>query len=214
MLLKELKNEKVLEYEYDLDYDKIKNSFIPQSLNNVYMNPNNNLFYDSAKIRLSPNLYNNDILTVPLHSSINLVNGTNYRYSIRLWQDYLDIEVSKGKIQSLSSQTRFVVVPNVNIKVGMYVGIQGEARQITAYNSSTGEVTIESYFPTVISSGTDYIIISDFIDQFPEENLYIRNYPQVYITNLQTITSKEHIFNNKMYLLLVILLIFIKIQEI
>lgn len=155
---------------------------------------NNNLFYDSAKIRLSPNLYNNDILTVPLHSSINLVNGTNYRYSIRLWQDYLDIEVSKGKIQSLSSQTRFVVVPNVNIKVGMYVGIQGEARQITAYNSSTGEVTIESYFPTVISSGTDYIIISDFIDQFPEENLYIRNYPQVYITNLQTITTKSYTF--------------------
>lgn len=155
---------------------------------------NNNLFYDSSKTRLSPNLYNNDILTIPLPSSINLVNGTNYRYSIRLWQDYLDIEVSKGKIQSLSSQTRFVVVPNVNIKVGMYVGIQGEARQITAYNSTTGEITIESYFPTVISSGTDYIIISDFIDQFPEENLYIRNCPQVYITNLQTVTTKSYTF--------------------
>lgn len=155
---------------------------------------NNNLFYDGNRTKLTPNLYNNDILTVPLPSSINLVNGTNYRYSIRLWQDFLDIEVSKGKIQSLSTQTKFVIVSNVNIKQGMYVGINGEARQITAYNSTTGEVTIESSFPTTISQGTDYIIISDFIDQFPEENLYIRNYPQIYITNVQTVTTKSYTF--------------------
>jgi len=155
---------------------------------------NHNLFYDSSKIKLSPNLYNNDILTIPLPLSINLENGTNYRYSIRLWQDFLDIEVSKGKIQSISTQTKFVIVSNVNIKLGMYVGINGEAKQITAYNSTTGEVTIEDSFSTTISKGTDYIIISDFIDQFPEENLYIRNYPQVYITNIQTITTKSYTF--------------------
>ena len=151
-------------------------------------------FYDSQKIKLSPNLYNNDILTIQLPSSIKLLNGSNYRYSIRLWQDFLDIEVSKGKIQSISNQIRFIIVPNVNIKSGMYIGIQGEARQITAYNSANGEVTIESEYLTTINEGTNYSIVSDFIDQFPEENLYIRNYPQLYITNVQTITTKSYTF--------------------
>lgn len=155
---------------------------------------NHNLFYDSSRTRLTPNLYNNDILTIPLPSSINLSNGTNYRYSIRLWQDFLDIEVSKGKIQSMSNQTRFVIVPNVNIKTGMYVGINGEAKQITNYNSTNGEVTIENAFSSYISTGTEYSIVSDFIDQFPEENLYIRNYPQIYITNIQTISTKSYTF--------------------
>lgn len=155
---------------------------------------NNSLFYDSEKVKLNPNLYNNEILTVPLPSTIKLVNGNNYRYSIRLWQDFLDIEVSKGKIQSITTQTKFVIVPNVNIKTGMYLGIQGEARQITAYNSTSGEVTIESAYPISIKDGTDYSIISDFIDQFPEENLYIRNHPQIYITNVQTINTKSYTF--------------------
>lgn len=157
-------------------------------------NLDNSLFYDSKKIDLKPNLYNNDVLTIPLPSSIKLVNGTNYRYSLRLWQDFLDIEVSKGKIQSLNSQTKFNIVPNVNIKQGMYVGISGEAKQITSYNSTSGEVVIESAFSKAIQEGTDYAIVSDFIDQFPEENLYIRNYPQVYITNVQTINTKSYTF--------------------
>lgn len=157
-------------------------------------NLDNSLFYDSKKIDLKPNLYNNDVLTIPLPPSIKLVNGTNYRYSLRLWQDFLDIEVSKGKIQSLNSQTKFNIVPNVNIKQGMYVGISGEAKQITSYNSTSGEVVIESAFSKAIQEGTDYAIVSDFIDQFPEENLYIRNYPQVYITNVQTINTKSYTF--------------------
>lgn len=157
-------------------------------------NLDNSIFYDSEKIKLNPNLYNNDILTIQLPSSIKLVNGSNYRYSIRLWQDFLDIEVSKGKIQSLTNQTKFIVVPNVNIKVGMYVGIQGEAKLITNYNSTSGEVTIEDSFSNYISTGTDYSIISDFIDQFPEENLYIRNYPQIYITNIKDISTKSYTF--------------------
>ncbi len=155
---------------------------------------NNNIFYDSGRIKLTPNLYNKDILTIPLPSSIKLVNGSNYRYSIRLWQDFLDIEVSKGKVQSISNQTKFVIVANVNIKAGMYIGIQGEAKQITAYNSVSGEVTIESAYSTNIAEGVDYSIVSDFIDQFPEENLYIRNYPQIYITNVQTMTTKSYTF--------------------
>ena len=155
---------------------------------------NNNIFYDSSRIKLTPNLYNNDILTIPLPSSIKLVNGSNYRYSIRLWQDFLDIEVSKGKVQSISSQTKFIIVSNVNIKTGMYIGIQGEAKQITAYNSVSGEVTIESAYSSNIAAGADYSIVSDFIDQFPEENLYVRNYPQIYITNVQTITTKSYSF--------------------
>ena len=157
-------------------------------------NMNNSIFYDSTKIRLNPHLYNNDILTISLPSSLNLKNGTNYRYSIRLWQDFLDIEVSKGKIQSITSQTRFIVIPNVNIKSGMYVGIGTEVKQITAFNETTGEITIEGAFTTQVSQGTDYVIISDFIDQFPEENLYIRNYPQIYLTNVQTITTKSYTF--------------------
>lgn len=157
-------------------------------------NLDNSIFYDSEKIKLNPNLYNNDILTIQLPSSIKLVNGSNYRYSIRLWQDFLDIEVSKGKIQSLTNQTKFIVVPNVNIKTGMYVGIQGEAKLITNYNSTSGEVTIEDSFSNYISTGTDYSIISDFIDQFPEENLYIRNYPQIYITNIKDISTKSYTF--------------------
>jgi len=155
---------------------------------------NNNIFYDSGKINLSPNLYNNDILTIPLPSSLRLVNGSNYRYSIRLWQDFLDIEVSKGKIQSISNQTKFVIVANVNIKTGMYIGINGEAKQIINYNSVTGEATIESACSSQIAVGTDYSVVSDFIDQFPEENLYMRNYPQIYITNVQTMTTKSYTF--------------------
>lgn len=155
---------------------------------------NNNIFYDSGKIKLTPNLYNNDILTILLPSSIKLVNGMNYRYSIRLWQDFLDIEVSKGKVQSISSQTKFKIVANVNIKAGMYIGIQKEAKQITDYNSVSGEVTIESAYSSNITEGTDYSIVSDFIDQFPEENLYVRNYPQIYMTNVQTMTTKSYTF--------------------
>ena len=157
-------------------------------------NQDNTLFYDSKQIELKPNLYNNDILTIPLPSSIKLVNGTNYKYTLRLWQDFLDIEVSKGKIQSISTQTQFVIVPNVNIKTGMYVGIQGEARQIIAYDSTNGNVTIESAYSNKIDKGTDYAVVSDFIDQFPQENLYVRNHPQVYVTNVQTISTKSYTF--------------------
>ncbi len=158
-------------------------------------NLDNSVFYDSGKIKLDTSLYNNDILTIKLPSSIKLVNGSNYRYSIRLWQDFLDIEVSKGKVQSNISQRRFTIIPNVNIKKGMYIGVQGEARQIIEYDSMTGEVTIESAYSTpIIKEGTDYSIVSDFIDQFPQENLYIRNQPQIYITNVQTISTKSYTF--------------------
>lgn len=158
-------------------------------------NLDNSVFYDSGKIKLDTSLYNNDILTIKLPSSIKLVNGSNYRYSIRLWQDFLDIEVSKGKIQSNISQRKFTIIPNVNIKKGMYIGVQGEARQIIEYDSITGEVTIESDYSTpIVKEGTNYSVVSDFIDQFPQENLYIRNQPQIYITNVQTISTKSYTF--------------------
>ena len=40
-------------------------------------NLDNSVFYDSGKIKLDTSLYNNDILTIKLPSSIKLVNGSN-----------------------------------------------------------------------------------------------------------------------------------------
>lgn len=156
-------------------------------------NIDDTLFYDSGKKTLNPTLYNEDVLNLTIPAN-TLTNGTNYKYGVRLWQDFLDIVVSKGTIQSITSQTQFSVLPNTNIKVGMYIGIGAETRQITAYDSNTGMVTIATKFTTTLTTATNYFIVSNFIDQFPLENLYVRNTPQIYITNVQNISTKSYTF--------------------
>lgn len=159
-------------------------------------NLNDSTAYNSGKQPLTPQLYKGDqlVITIPART---LTNGVNYKYGVRLWQDYLDIVISKGIIQSIVNQTQFYIVPNINIKVGMSVGVGSESRTITAYNTVTSLVTISSSFSSTINNTTNYHIISDFIDQAPLENLYVRNTPQVYVTNVNNLAVKSYTFTGQ-----------------
>lgn len=182
----------------------INNTFTMEVQTNSYISAyqllivdfNNNNIYTGTKTTLTNNLYNGDILSIPVNaSSVKLSNGTNYKWRVRLYQPNSDMLITYGLVQSDSTATSVHLQPNINIKVGMTLTINSQSKTITSYDISTGLAVVSSAFSSAPSVGAQYQVYSDFIETIPDYIVYARENPTVSINNVPTsLTLKYHTF--------------------
>ena len=182
----------------------INNTFTMEVQTNSYVSAyqllivdfNNNNIYTGTKTTLTQNLYNGDILSIPVNaSSVKLSNGTNYKWRVRLYQPNSDMLITYGLVQSTSTTTNVYLQPNINIKAGMTLTINSQSKTITSYDVSTGLAVVGSAFSSAPSVGAQYQVYSDFIETIPDYIVYARENPTVSINNVPTsLTLKYHTF--------------------
>ena len=182
----------------------INNTFTMEVQTNSYISAyqllivdfNNNNIYTGTKTTLTQNLYNGDILSIPVNaSSVKLSNGTNYKWRVRLYQPNSDMLITYGLVQSASTTTNVYLQPNINIKAGMTLTINGQSNTITSYDANTGLAVVSSAFSSAPSIGAQYQVYSDFIETIPDYIVYARENPTVSINNVPTsLTLKYHTF--------------------
>lgn len=149
---------------------------------------NNNSVYIGTKTTLITPLYNSDTLSISVPSSIGLVNGIDYKWTVRLYQTSADMLITKGVIQALSTTTSIYLTPNINIKPDMQLRIGSEIKTILTHNISTGETVVISAFSSEPTIGTAYDVLSDFIETVPENILYVRATPVVTISTFPALS--------------------------
>ena len=156
----------------------------------------NNTVYAGTEQTLTNPLYNGDTLSIPVDSAtVNMTNGLNYKWRVRLYQPTSDMLITYGFVQSASSSTEIYIQTNINIRVGMSVKINNETKVISSYDDTTGEVVVNSAFTNTPTAGDQYYIYSNFIDTIPDYIVYARATPVVAISNVpNTLTLKYHTF--------------------
>lgn len=159
------------------------------------LNWDNTVAYQGTKVTLDTPIYNGETLAIPVPSSIGLQNGYNYKWYMKLYQSTADMLITYGIVQQDSENTITIITqPNINIKPGMYVTINGETKQIATYTYDTniGTATLTSDLSTTPKTGDTYQIYSDFIQTIPEYILYVRATPEVSITNYSSTLDKKY----------------------
>lgn len=156
----------------------------------------NNEIYSGAKTSLSKELYNGDILSVPVNADVvKLSNGTNYKWRVRLYQPTSDALTTYGLTQGDSWVSKIYLQKNVNIKAGMILVINNQSRTITSYDINSGIASVDNAFSSAPQVGTPYRVYSDFIETIPDYIVYARKTPIVSINNVPTsLTLKYHTF--------------------
>ena len=155
----------------------------------------NNERYNGLKTVLGTPLYNGDTLYIPIPTSY-LSNGNDYKWYVYLYQDSANMLITNGIVQSVTSDTNFVIQQNINIMPGMYFKYGNSSIEISSYNAETGAIILASAPSNTITAGTQYSIYSDFIKTSPEYVLYTRTKPTVEITNAPvTLTTRSYTFN-------------------
>lgn len=156
----------------------------------------NNEIYTGSKTTLANYAYNGDILEIPVNAStVALSNGANYKWRVRLYQPTADMLITYGLVQATSTTTTIYLQPNINIKVGMAITINGQTKTISSYNSDTGVAVVSNAFSSAPAVGTQYKIYSDFIETVPDYIVYARQTPAVAISNVpSSLTLKYHTF--------------------
>lgn len=159
------------------------------------LNWDNTVAYQGTKVTLDTPIYNGETLAITVPSSIGLQNGYNYKWYMKLYQSTADMLITYGIVQQDSENTITIITqPNINIKPGMYVTINGETKQIATYTYDTniGTATLTSDLSTTPKIGDTYQIYSDFIQTIPEYILYVRATPEVSITNYSSTLDKKY----------------------
>ena len=159
------------------------------------LNWDNTVAYQGSKIILDKFIYNNETLTISVPSSIGLVNGYNYKWYVKLYQPTSDMLITYGIVQQNSENTITVITqPNINIKAGMKISINGETKEIAnyTYTEEIGTATLTTDLSSTPKKGDTYQIYSDFIQTIPEYILYVRETPVVEITNYTSTLDKKY----------------------
>lgn len=152
----------------------------------------NTNIYDSLLTTLGNPLYNGDTLYISIPVA-SLSNGNDYKWRVLLYQDEINMFIARGNVQSVTSSTQFVIQPNENVRVGMYVKVNTQYAKISSYNQSTGAVSTSTQIS--VSAGTQYEIYSDFIETNPAYVLRARALPVVSIDSFPNpITTRSYTF--------------------
>lgn len=159
------------------------------------LNWDNTVAYQGDKTTIATPIYNGETLAIPVPSSIGLINGYNYKWYVKLYQPTADMLITYGIVQQDSENTITVITqPNINIKAGMKITINGETKEIASYtyNNEIGTATLTTDLSKKAKKGDTYQIYSDFIQTIPEYILYVRKTPIVTITNYTPSLDKKY----------------------
>lgn len=167
----------------------------------VILDWNNNVVYTGALTNLSTPLYNGDTLFIPVPSVSNgLANGNDYKWHVYLYEstngvNQYSMQIAKGIIQSVTSNTDFTIQSNISIVAGMYINYGNEFIEISSYNAETGAITIGTSFSETLVAGAEYQIYSNFIKTSPDYVMYAREKAECNISTIPaTVTTRNYTF--------------------
>lgn len=152
----------------------------------------NESFYNGDKVLLNEPIYNGEQLFVDVPSTIGLVNGYDYKWRLRLYQDETDMLITYGVVSNTSTTTEVYIQSNINIKSDMFLKIGSDIIQILNYDINSGLITLTSALSGAPTVGTSYQILSDFIETIPDNIVYIRENATVSITNVPVSLDKKY----------------------
>ena len=97
------------------------NTFTMEAQTNTHINAyqltivdfDNNIIYSGNKTSLSTVAYNGDIISISVPSSINLDNGTNYKWRAKLYQETSDMLITYGRLSVICSVYHISVISSV-----------------------------------------------------------------------------------------------------
>ena len=157
---------------------------------------NNDDIYIGDKTDLASYAYNGDTISIPVNAdTVKLSNGSDYKWRVKLYQPTADMLITYGLVQQTSTETNIYTQPNINIREGMTITINGQTQVISSYNVDTGVAVVATAFSEAPNVGAQYIINSDFIETVPDYIVYARETPTVSINNIpSSLTLKYNTF--------------------
>ena len=157
---------------------------------------NNDDIYIGDKTDLASYAYNGDTISIPVNAdTVKLSNGSDYKWRVKLYQPTADMLITYGLVQQTSTETNIYTQPNINIRVGMAISINGQTQIISSYDVDTGVAVVETAFSSAPNVGSQYVIYSDFIETVPDYIVYARETPTVSISNIpSSLTLKYNTF--------------------
>ena len=157
---------------------------------------NNDDIYIGDKTDLASYVYNGDTISIPVNAdTVKLSNGSDYKWRVKLYQPTADMLITYGLVQQTSTETNIYTQPNINIRVGMAISINGQTQIISSYDVDTGIAVVETAFSSAPNVGSQYVIYSDFIETVPDYIVYARETPTVSISNIpSSLTLKYNTF--------------------
>lgn len=148
---------------------------------------NNTEIYSPAKQTLASSLYNGDELsiTVPVSATSHLVNGTDYLWKVQIFETNPTMWVASGKVVTANTASSFTIAQHYNVMIGMSIKIGTETRTISAWDSTTGILSVSVAFTSAPILGNDYTILTNFV--ISDENYFrARTTPSLAITSFTT----------------------------
>lgn len=92
-----------------------------------------------------------------------LTNGNEYIWKITQYESNPSMFVVNGTVVSATSATQFKISTQMSTVLSdMFIVINNEYREISTYNSSTGDVTLKTGFSSTPASGASYSIYTPF----------------------------------------------------
>ncbi|MEG1863341.1 MAG: hypothetical protein RR198_07005 [Oscillospiraceae bacterium] len=154
--------------------------------------------YTTNKQTLPNLLTTGQDLSFEVPPTSGMVNGESYYWILRLYQSIPDIFITKTIVQAESTATQIKVRLHNNIKVGMYISLGSEQRQILSYikdeKTAIGTITVSSAFSVAPTANTEGKIYSDFVDSL-QFMFYAKSTPTLALGAIQSpITSRSFTF--------------------
>lgn len=146
----------------------------------------------SNTVTPSNTIYGGDTIThdVPANS---LKNGSEYIWKITQYESNPSMFVVSGVVVSASSTTSLVISTQMStVLAGMSIVINGEYREISTYDSKTGNVTLTTGFSNTPAAGTSYSIYTPFTTTLNGFYIKARKTPVVTIDTLDSSLLDEN----------------------
>ncbi len=163
-------------------------------------NLSNELVDTTGEITLSPNiLYNGSRLEVPNFSSSG-INGEDYVWKIRLFEEEPRMFVAEGKTLADSTAILVKIQNHYGLGENMYLKIGAEMHKIASYLEVAGEskpyieATMETPFSAAPALDTEYSIMTKYIES-PETFFKARGASEIAVDSFPSvIDGKNYLF--------------------
>ena len=151
----------------------------------------------TAEVTPTSTVYGGDevVHSVPANE---LKNGNEYIWKITQYEKNPSMFVVSGTIVSASSTTAMKISTRMStVQVGMFLSINGEQKEISTYNSETGDLTVKEAFSSTPSAGASYSVYTPFVTTLNGFYFKARKTPVITINDIDASYLDEN--NNLKY---------------
>ena len=156
------------------------------------LNGSSTAVYTSAQTTFPA--YNGDTVSLSVPSG-TFTNGNTYLWYVTQYEENPTMFIAGNTVVSTSTTTNVYIGVYTAVKANMYLKINGQSRQISSYNSTTGLAVVSTAFPSIPSVGATWEVYSNFITATSAFSFKVKALPVQSISNiLSTITARHYTF--------------------